>query len=125
MRLLERLSLPIGGLLAIATALRMCALLFGCGCTWAWSGAADHCNIHTPDVPHCPFCIMGSAGLLYVVLPVVLSQAALLYLSRRRFGRRLSTSLVAVALAYAGATTVSGLLVALAYHYPYFLGARL
>ena len=124
MRLLERLALPIGGLFAIATALRMCALLFGCGCTWAWSGAADHCNIHTPGVPHCPFCIMGSAGLLYVVLPVVLLQGGALYLSRRRFGRRLWTSLGAVVVAYAGGTVMTGLLVGLAYHYPYFLGVR-
>lgn len=124
-RLLERLSLVFGGLFAVATALRMCALIFGCGCTWSWSGAASHCNIHTPGVPHCPFCVMGSAGLLYVVLPVLIAQASLLYLARRRFGRRLPTSLLAVLAGYAGGTALAGFVSALAYRYPYFLGARL
>uniref|UniRef100_A0A7S3LV12 Uncharacterized protein n=1 Tax=Palpitomonas bilix TaxID=652834 RepID=A0A7S3LV12_9EUKA len=33
-----------------------CDILFCCGCTWDWDGGWDHCNVHVPGLPHCPWC---------------------------------------------------------------------
>ncbi|MEW5979409.1 MAG: hypothetical protein AB1898_26740 [Acidobacteriota bacterium] len=42
----------------------LCDWLFDCGCTWLWSGAGDHCNIHHPAPPHCPWCSYGNTGFV-------------------------------------------------------------
>ncbi|MGH9887326.1 MAG: hypothetical protein ACREBE_17490 [bacterium] len=46
----------LAGCLTAATAHRVCDLVFDCGCTWGFAGAAAHCNIHAPQPPHCPAC---------------------------------------------------------------------
>lgn len=50
------------GAAALTSALfiNLCDLVYQCGCSWAWAGAADHCNIHTPGVRHCPWCVEGA-----------------------------------------------------------------
>jgi hypothetical protein len=40
----------------------ICNLLFQCGCSWPWTTAAAHCNIHHPLPPHCPWCSHGNLG---------------------------------------------------------------
>ena len=40
----------------------VCNLLFKCGCSWLWTTAAAHCNVHNALPPHCPWCSHGAAG---------------------------------------------------------------
>ncbi|MCI0621082.1 MAG: hypothetical protein L0387_05320 [Acidobacteria bacterium] len=40
----------------------VCDLLFKCGCSWLWTTAALHCNIHHAAPPHCPWCSHGTLG---------------------------------------------------------------
>ena len=40
----------------------VCDLLFKCGCSWLWTTAAAHCNVHNAAPPHCPWCSHGAAG---------------------------------------------------------------
>jgi hypothetical protein len=42
--------------------LPFCGFMFGCGCSFLWSGALSHCNIHNPMPPNCPWC----TGPLYL-----------------------------------------------------------
>ena len=42
----------------------VCNLLFKCGCSWLWTTAAAHCNIHNAAPPHCPWCSHGAFRLL-------------------------------------------------------------
>jgi hypothetical protein len=39
-----------------------CDLIYQCGCTFLWAGGAEHCNIHNPEPPHCPWCANHAAG---------------------------------------------------------------
>jgi hypothetical protein len=40
----------------------VCNLLFKCGCSWLWTTAAAHCNVHNSMPPHCPWCSHGALG---------------------------------------------------------------
>ena len=40
----------------------VCNLLFKCGCSWLWTTAAAHCNVHNSAPPHCPWCSHGGLG---------------------------------------------------------------
>src|SRR5262249_35407349 len=40
----------------------VCNLIFKCGCSWLWTTAAAHCNIHNLAPPHCPWCSHGAWG---------------------------------------------------------------
>jgi len=40
----------------------VCNLLFKCGCSWLWTTAAAHCNVHNSAPPHCPWCSHGALG---------------------------------------------------------------
>jgi len=54
-----RAALLAETLLALSVAASVhpvCAALFRCGCEPLWTGGAEHCNMHTPGVPHCPWC---------------------------------------------------------------------
>src|SRR5256885_2632000 len=117
----ERFSLLLGGMLAAALSLRICGWLFGCGCT-AMSVAG--CNIFRASGPHCPWCAMGTTGFAVVALAVVLVQACMLVLARRRFGRRLVTSLGAVTVGLAVGALGAGLVSAAWRPYPFFVGFK-
>jgi hypothetical protein len=119
---IERFSLAIGGALAALGSLRICGCIFGCGCT-ATSDA--RCNVHLANAPHCPWCTIGPSGLALVALSVVLVQACMLLVARRRFGRRLGTSLGAVVVGLALGALSAGLVSALWRDYPFFLGIAL
>ncbi|MGH9630661.1 MAG: hypothetical protein ACRD7E_20300 [Bryobacteraceae bacterium] len=66
-------SAAITGLFLI----NFCALIFQCGCHSLWAGAAQHCNIHTPGVRHCPWCVSGDAGFLAIPAIIIGVQALL------------------------------------------------
>jgi hypothetical protein len=40
----------------------VCNLLFKCGCSWLWTTASAHCNVHNSAPPHCPWCSHGALG---------------------------------------------------------------
>src|SRR5215813_14134376 len=40
----------------------VCNLIFKCGCSWLWTSAAAHCNVHNLLPPHCPWCSHGALG---------------------------------------------------------------
>lgn len=41
-----------------------CHLIYDCGCTFVWAGAADQCNIQTPGPPDCPWCAREDLGAI-------------------------------------------------------------
>src|SRR5918996_615143 len=49
--------------------LSFCGFVFGCGCSFLWSGGLSHCNIHNPLPPNCPWC----TGPVYLqIIPFLL-----------------------------------------------------
>ncbi len=56
--------------------LDLCDLIYDCGCRASWAGAADACNIHDPQPPHCPWCATGWVGAWVPYLTIVVAQAA-------------------------------------------------
>ena len=88
----------------------LCGLVYQCGCRSLWAGAADHCNIHTPGVRHCPLC----AGGLWVSGPVLLStlaaQAWVVWKLRLPMATRAALALIAFPLVTGGLSVLVGLL---------------
>jgi hypothetical protein len=121
--------LGFGLLLGLVFIHPLCRLLFDCGCTWWWAGAAAHCNIHHPAPPHCPWCAGGQMGFAAVLLTILLLQAlALRLVWRRGAGGVLGSALLplaAIVLGLLGGALVSGLAAALLGRYPTFLGFHL
>lgn len=74
--------------------INFCNLVYQCGCTWLWAGAADHCNIHTGP-RHCPWCAIGQSGQLMVWGSMVIPQAWIAFGSRLGFVPRLAAALAA------------------------------
>lgn len=49
--------------------IKWCDLIYRCGCTFDWAGAAAHCNIHQPGPPDCPWCasrLYGGIAFFFV-----------------------------------------------------------
>lgn len=44
--------------------INLCDLLYQCGCSSLWKGAAESCNIHGPLLPHCPWCVDQWTGAM-------------------------------------------------------------
>jgi hypothetical protein len=69
-----RAAVMLLGIVIIVTPL--CGSIFGCGCTWPWSGLAEHCNFFDPMPERpCPFCFYSELSI------PLLSGIALLALS--------------------------------------------
>lgn len=69
---------------ALATAtwalyINVCQLIFQCGCTWLWAGAATQCNIHRPGVKHCPVCMLPSVEYHALLAMILAAQAYCLW----------------------------------------------
>ena len=52
----------------------VCNLVFKCGCSWLWTTAAAHCNIHNAAPPHCPWCSHGASGYYLPYAGFILGQ---------------------------------------------------
>lgn len=63
-------------------ALDLCQLVFQCGCTHAWAGGAAQCNVHMPNMKHCPWCNAGTAGYAAIYACIALPQAWLSFRPR-------------------------------------------
>ena len=83
----------------------LCDLVFACGCHSWWAGAAQHCNIHAPDPPHCPWCAAGWWGLVAPLGAIVAVQASVLLW--RGSASLLARALLALAAFPAVGTTVA------------------
>lgn len=66
----------VSAAVTLALIINLCALIFQCGCRSWWTGAADHCNIHTAGAHHCPWCVMGPGWQLATLGAILLAQAA-------------------------------------------------
>lgn len=88
-----------------------CGLLFQCGCRSWWAGAADHCNIHTAGVHHCPWCVMALGWQLATLGAILSSQAAsaLLLPARWPWYARLAGAVAAFPVSGAALGAVAGI----------------
>jgi hypothetical protein len=88
-----------------------CALVFQCGCRSLWAGAAEHCNIHTPNVRHCPFCVIGGRAIWAII---VAAQAGVAF-GLRRVGS--ATLAIAALLAFPAVGGIAALIAGLSTGY--------
>jgi hypothetical protein len=75
--------------------INFCNLAFQCGCRSWWAGAADHCNIHTAGVPHCPWCTSGLSGYGSFAAIVVVQALIAFWPGEAGIGGRLVRALLA------------------------------
>ena len=86
-----------------------CDLFYRCGCRAWWVGAAASCNIHTPGVPHCPWCIEGGQWGYATFGLIVLAQACCaLGAYQAVFWKRLALTLAAFPIVVAAAALLFG-----------------
>src|SRR5216684_7843467 len=57
--------------------INLCHLIYQCGCTWMWSGAAQHCNIHDAESRHCPWCSIGDFGFYSIAASIIVLQGVI------------------------------------------------
>ena len=73
-----------------------CGLAYQCGCDHLWAAGAARCNVHSPDMKHCPWCSIGLRGAGMVWLGMVVPQSFLAFAPARwSVMKRLLASLVA------------------------------
>jgi hypothetical protein len=76
--------------------INVCNWVYQCGCQSWWAGAADACNIHHAQPPHCPWCLGGGWRGFVTFGTVALAQLGLAFgPGFGTFGRRLAAALLA------------------------------
>ena len=98
----------------------VCNLLFKCGCSWLWTTASVHCNIHNAAPPHCPWCSHGALGYYLPYAGFILGQLLAGALALRFTGQLLLAVLVTVA-AILPVGYLMGLVTVGLVHYPYLI----
>ena len=68
------LALAVGA--TILLFIQFCDLVFDCGCRAQWAGAAEHCNVHNPSPPHCPWCLGDGSHGRWSFAAIIAAQAA-------------------------------------------------
>ena len=98
----------------------VCNLLFRCGCSWIWTTAAAHCNVHNSSPPHCPWCSHGALGYYLPYAGFIVGQFVVGGFVFRFTGQMVLALLTTVAailpVGYLMATVTLRLV-----HYPHFL----
>ena len=80
---MSRSLLPKFACLAVALGItsvlfiQYCDLLFDCGCQAHWAAAADYCNVHNAEPPHCPWCAGDGASGRWSFRLIIASQTIL------------------------------------------------
>lgn len=111
--------------------LPLCGFIYGCGCSFLWSGALKHCSIYDPERPDCPWCIVptgiGSSKIvpfLFQMIPfaaIYLSAIAAIQIKRRFRGPGYRSDFLIGLLALIGAAILIAWIYGKATGYPYFL----
>lgn len=107
------------GVVAIVFLYPLCGLAFRCGCEAMWMRAAEHCNVHRPGGPHCPWCEHVALGGMGFVLTLALQASAYVYAWRR--SRSGLAAGFAALLALPLAAVLAAFLTWLPTDYPHFL----
>jgi hypothetical protein len=97
----------------------LCHQVFRCGCGTMWGGAAEHCNVHAKEGPHCPWCDdlrLGAFGF-----SLTLGLQAAVFAAARRKQVSIAEATLASVLALPPAFLVSGGVSWLATDYPHFV----
>jgi len=98
----------------------VCHLLFKCGCSWLWTTAAAHCNVHNATPPHCPWCSHGALGYYLPYAGFIVGQFLAGALILRATGHLVLALLVTVA-AILPVGYVMGILTLRLVQYPYWI----
>ena len=98
----------------------VCNLLFKCGCSWLWTTAAAHCNIHNAAPPHCPWCSHGALGYYLPYAGFILGQFLAGALALRFTGHLVLAVLMTV-VAILPVGYLMGLVTFRLVHYPYLI----
>jgi hypothetical protein len=98
----------------------VCDLLFKCGCSWLWTTAAAHCNIHNSAPPHCPWCSHGALGYYLPYAGFIVGQflaGALV----ARFTNQLALAVLITVAAILPVGYLMGLVTLKLVHYPHLI----
>ena len=73
--------------------LPVCNVLFLCGCTWQWDGAAAECNAFNDEDPYsCPWCSVSTFAIIatqiILVLSMVIPYYSLTFLEGKIFSKK-------------------------------------
>ena len=98
----------------------VCNLLFKCGCSWLWTTAAAHCNIHRATPPHCPWCSHGALGYYLPYVGFIVGQLVAGALVFRFTGRLVLAVLITLA-AILPVGYLMGVVTLKLVHYPPFI----
>jgi len=100
-----------------------CDLQYDCGCLPPYFGATEHCSIHAPTEPDCPWCTGGNARQVWIWSIILGSVGGALWLGRRHtgFGRTMFIGL----LGYFVGGSIAGLIGAIVTNYPTWYGFSL
>ena len=101
----------------------LCGQLFGCGCSFLWSGADAHCNVKREAPPHCPWCSHGTAGFALPLAGFIVGQSFAGVLTLWRFGK-LAGALAVTAVSMLPIGLLTGWATTWLLGYPHFLPFR-
>ena len=98
----------------------VCNLVFKCGCSWLWTTAAAHCNIHNAAPPHCPWCNHGALGYYLPYAGFIAGQLLVGALALRFTGHLVLAALMTV-VSILPVGYLMGLVTFRLVHYPYLI----
>lgn len=116
-------TLVLGTIAVLSASVLMppvCHLLFSCGCSWLWTTAAAHCNIHNTAPPHCPWCSYGNAGYYLPYAGFIVGQLVAGWITLSLTGRLVLAGIVTL-LAILPVGVLMGALTIQLVDYPHFI----
>jgi hypothetical protein len=114
------LLIAIAGISASLFMAPFCGFLFKCGCSWLWTTAGDHCNIHHVMPPHCPWCSYGYVGYFLPLVGFASGQSMAGVLLLRSTGNLL-LSILATLLCFFAVGLLMGIITLTLVNYPHFI----
>jgi hypothetical protein len=123
MRMTTKTACLLLGIAVVTASLLMtpfCGFMFRCGCSWIWTTAAAHCNIHHSMPPHCPWCSYGDIGYFLPYAGFIIGQA-LAGILVLRFTGKLALSVIVTILALVPVGLLMGVLTLALVDYPLFI----
>jgi hypothetical protein len=101
--------------------LPFCGVMYQCGCTFLWSGAADQCNIHEAAGPHCPWCVKRNPALMALPFLVIFAgQGFSMYHFKKKYKFGVLELIVVGLLVFLILGVLNGYAFKLMDSYPYF-----